>query len=231
MIDFEFGILFIYVIISDHKSKTIKLSIMKNLVSLVSAMLLIICLVSCEKSNTSKEEMAPVATAINETNKYGSFDSQVEWGEHLVTILDCNVCHTPKKMSEKGPVWDMDLMLSGRPADRPGLDINREEMESKGLTVTGDLTEWAGPWGVSYAGNLTPHETGIGSWSEEQFFLAMRKGKYKGLAATRTLLPPMPWESFSHMTDDEIKAIFVYLKSVKPIDNVVPEALPPMTAK
>ena len=204
---------------------------MKNLVSLVSVFLLIFCLTSCENKNTGKKELTPVEAVSNDINTYGSFDSQVEWGEHLVTILDCNVCHTPKKMTNTGPVMDMELMLSGRPAERPGLDINRKEIESKGLTVTGDLTEWAGPWGVSYAGNLTPHETGIGTWSEEQFFLAMREGKFKGLAESRTLLPPMPWESFSHMTDDEVKAIFAYLKSVKPIENIVPAALPPVAVE
>ena len=128
----------------------------------------------------------------------------------------------------KRAVLDLDLMLSGRPSERPGLDIDRKEIESKGLTVTGDLTEWAGPWGISYAGNLTPHETGIGTWSEEQFFLAMREGKFKGLAESRTLLPPMPWESFSHMTDDELKAIFAFLKSIKPVENIVPAAAPPV---
>lgn len=204
---------------------------MKNVFSFLICSLLVCCLMSCEmKVATDK---APVSTEM-ETDKpwaYGDFENQIAWGEHLVTILDCNVCHTPKKMTDKGPRMDMDLMLSGRPAGRPGLDINREEMERKGLTVTGDLTEWAGPWGVSFAANLTPHQTGIGTWSEEQFFLAMRKGKYKGLAESRTLLPPMPWESFSHMTDAELKAIFAYLKSLKPIDNVVPSALPPVGSK
>lgn len=202
---------------------------MKNPVILVLVSICLIFLASCEKKDNSSKEKAPVAVVIDESNTYGSFNSQVEWGEHLVTILDCNICHTPKKMSAKGPVLNLDLMLSGRASGQPGLDINREEIEAKGLSVTGDLTEWAGPWGVSYAGNLTPHATGIGSWSEEQFFLAMREGKYKGLSEGRTLLPPMPWESFSHMTDDELRAIFTYLKSIKPIDNLVPAALPPLS--
>ena len=201
---------------------------MKNPVILSVLSLIIMCFISCEKKIASNDTPVPVQNPVNEAWEYGDFESEIAWGEHLVTILDCNVCHTPKKMTERGPVMDLDLMLSGRPAERPVLDINRKEIESKGLTVTGDLTEWAGPWGISYAGNLTPHETGIGSWSEEQFFLAMREGKFKGLAESRTLLPPMPWESFSHMTDDEIKAIFAYLKSIKPIENMVPAAVPPV---
>lgn len=188
----------------------------------------IICFISCEKRIASNDAPVSVQNTENEAWDYGNFESEIAWGEHLVTILDCNVCHTPKKMTATGPVPDMDLMLSGSPAEGPGLDINRKEIESKGLTVTGDLTAWAGPWGISYAGNLTPHETGIGTWSEDQFFLAMREGKFKGLAESRTLLPPMPWDSFKHMTDDEIKAIFAYLKSIKPVSNMVPSAVPPV---
>lgn len=204
---------------------------MKKSNILVLAIICIIALIACEKKEGSSKNEVTNSMAVDESNKYGSFNTEIEYGKHLVTILDCNVCHTPKRMSERGPVLNLELMLSGRQADVPGLDINREEIESKGLTVTGDLTEWAGPWGVSYAGNLTPHETGIGSWSIEQFTLAMREGKFKGLSEGRTLLPPMPWESFSHLTDEELSAIFTYLKSIKPVDNLVPAALPPASAK
>ena len=204
---------------------------MKNVFSFLVCPLLVFCLSSCENKAASGEAQVSNKIEPMEAWDYGDFENEIAWGEHLVTILDCNVCQTPKKMTEKGPAWDTDLLLSGRPAERPEMDINRKEIESKGLSVTGDLTEWAGPWGVSYAGNLTPHETGIGTWSEEQFFLAMREGKYKGLAESRTLLPPMPWQSFSHMTDAEIKAVFAYLKSVKPVENVVPAALPPVGSK
>ena len=204
---------------------------MKEFISFLSFSLLIICCIGCDKKNATIAPEAPLSAGIAETKTYGSFNSQVEWGEHLVTILDCNVCHTPKKMTDRGPALDMDRMLSGRPAENPGIDINREEIESKGLTVTGDLTEWIGPWGISYAGNLTPHKSGIGTWTQEQFFLAMREGKFKGLAASRNLLPPMPWESFAHMTDDELKAIFAYLKSIEPVENIVPAATPPVSVK
>ena len=46
-------------------------------------------------------------------NQYGGFKSQVAWGGHLVQIIGCNDCHTPKKMTPQGPVPDMSLMLSG----------------------------------------------------------------------------------------------------------------------
>jgi hypothetical protein len=37
----------------------------------------------------------------------------------------------------------------------------------------------------------------------------------------------MPWEMYKHMTDAEIKAVFAYLKSLKPVNNLVPAPIPP----
>jgi hypothetical protein len=158
----------------------------------------------------------------------GGYDSQVEWGKHIVTISGCNDCHTPKKMTDRGPIIDTSLTLSGHPAMMPKIDIDKKMIQSKGLTVTADLTEWVGPWGTSYAANLTPDPSGTGNWTEANFILALREGKFKGLPNGRALLPPMPWEMFRHMTDYELKAIFAYLKTIKPVNNVVPAPLPPV---
>ncbi len=201
---------------------------MKDVLSFLSVSCLICCLLSCEKRSPSGGEVSTMGTEIVETSSYGSFNNQIEWGEHLVFIADCNECHTPKKITDKGPELDMSLMLSGHPTDMPGIDVDRKDLEKKGIAASAGSTEWVGPWGISYAGNLTPHETGIGNWTEEQFFLALRKGKYKGLEGSRNLLPPMPWTSYRHMTDDEIKAMFAYLKSIKPVNNIVPAAVPPI---
>ena len=197
---------------------------MKNL------LLVLVCCLAISCSETKKNE---IAKEITESKKidFGNFESQEKWGEHLVTILDCNACHTPKKMTNQGPVHDESLRLSGRPAENPGIEIDRKEIESKGLTVTGDLTEWIGPWGISFAANLTPDETGLGNWTEDQFMLAIREGKSKGLSGSRTLLPPMPWEMYRHMTDGELKAVFAYLKTLKPISNIVPPPIPPVSAE
>lgn len=166
-----------------------------------------------------------------QTKAYAGFESQVKWGEHLVTVSACHDCHTPKIITPEGMMLlDSSRLLSGHPAGMPGPDINRAEIERKGLTVTGLLTAWAGPWGVSYAANLTSDDTGTGAWSEQQFMTAIRKGKFKGLEGSRTLLPPMPWEVYQYMTDDELKAIFAYLKSTKPVRNVVPAPEPPVAA-
>ncbi len=161
---------------------------------------------------------------------YGGYESQEKWGEHLVMIAGCHDCHTPKKMGPNGPELDMDLMLSGHPAQMPPPDVDRKEMESKGLAVSNTLTAWVGPWGISYAANLTSDATGIGNWQESNFITAIRKGKSKGIESARTLLPPMPWQGIANMTDDELKAVFAFLKSTKPIQNVVPEVAPPVLA-
>ena len=166
----------------------------------------------------------------SETPQYGGFESQVKWGEHLVTIGGCHDCHTPKIMGPMGPVDDSTSLLSGHPSAAPFPDIDRAMIESKGLVVTQTLTSWVGPWGVSFSANLTSDSTGTGAWKEEQFFMALREGKYKGLAGSRTLLPPMPWHMYKHMTDDELKAVFAYLKTTKPVNNVVPAPLPPVSA-
>lgn len=180
-----------------------------------------------EKSTEHKVVQSEISST---PTTFGGFESQIKFGEHLVLIAGCHDCHTPKKMGPHGPELDMDLALSGHPAQMPAPDVDRKEMESKGVAATSTLTAWVGPWGISYAANLTSDATGIGNWEESHFMTAIREGKFKGLPNNRTLLPPMPWEMYRNMTDEELKAIFAYLKSTKPIKNTVPAAEPPVTA-
>jgi len=177
-----------------------------------------------KKSNGNPSEEEALSTS---RSNFNGFESQEAWGEHLVIIAGCHDCHTPKKMTSHGPVLDSTMWLAGHPANMPRIDVDRKEMEEKGLFVSMDLTEWVGPWGVSFTANLTPDPTGTGNWSEEQFMYAIREGKSKGIQGARTLLPPMPWEMIRQMTDDELKAIFAYLKTIKPINNLVPAPVPP----
>lgn len=162
---------------------------------------------------------------------YGGYESQVKWGEHLVAICGCEDCHTPKIMTDHGPVFDTTRTLSGHRAELPAPDVNRQESEKKGFITTNDLTAWVGPWGISYTANLTSDPTGLGNWEESNFMTAIKLGKFKGIESGRTLLPPMPWDIYGKsLKDDELKAIFAYLKSTKPIKNIVPEAAPPVLA-
>ena len=175
---------------------------------------------------TAENQTTPYAAEVT----YGGYDSPVKWGEHLVKICGCNDCHTPKIMGPQGPEDDTTRLLSGHPADMPPADIDRKLLESKGIAATDMMTAWIGPWGISYTGNLTSDETGIGTWQESNFITAIREGKYKGISSGRSLLPPMPWQQYRNMTDDELKAIFAYLKSTKPVKNIVPAATPPVMA-
>lgn len=151
----------------------------------------------------------------------------IKQGQHLVTIMGCNDCHSPKKMGASGPEVIPDLLLSGYPSDRPVVKFDSKLIKEGFPMLYPDLTAAAGPWGISFAGNLTPDDTGIGNWTEEQFKKAITEGKFKGLDGSRTLLPPMPWQNLKSLTNDEIHAIFMYLKSIKPVKNIVPSPVTP----
>jgi hypothetical protein len=153
-----------------------------------------------------------------------SKDSMVKRGAYVVTISGCDDCHSPKKMGPNGPEIDMERRLSGFPSTRPMPQFD-SNLVKKGIAMFNeDLTSAAGPWGISFAANLTSDATGAGSWPEENFIRALRKGKFKGHDNERNLLPPMPWYNFAHLTDDDIKAVFAFLQSTKPVENVVPAA-------
>jgi len=151
----------------------------------------------------------------------------VQRGEYLVTIMGCNDCHSPKEIGPKGPEILANLILSGYPATRPFQKVEPELIKKGWILFNADLTAAAGPWGVSFAANLTSDQTGIGNWTEENFRRALKEGKYKGLESFRMLLPPMPWSNFIVISDEDIKAIFQYLKSTVPVNNIVPIPLSP----
>lgn len=115
----------------------------------------------------------------------------------------------------------MDLMLSGHPAE---LELPPPPAAVGPWIWHGSATNtaFAGPWGISYTANLTSDElTGIGAWTEDIFIGAIRTGRHWG--QSRPILPPMPWQVYGQMTDEDLGAIFAYLKSVPPIRNQVPE--------
>jgi len=155
--------------------------------------------------------------------------SPVERGKYLVTAGACNDCHTPWKLGDKGPEPDMSRMLSGHPE---GMKLPPPPVLPPGpwgMVGALSMTAWAGPWGISYTANLTSdRETGLGALSEENFIKAMRTGKHYG--GGREILPPMPWNWLGQASDDDLKAIYAYLKTVPPIKNRVPDPVPPAPA-
>lgn len=146
-------------------------------------------------------------------------------GAYLVHGMGCADCHTPLKMGAQGPEPDLARGLSGHPQgmvlQAPTLPAGSPWMWGGAVTNT---AFW-GPWGVSYAANLTPDATGLKDWTAEQFVQAMRTGKHAG--SGRPLMPPMPWPAFGQLNDVDLHAMFSYLIAQPAVPNRVPDYLPP----
>lgn len=163
----------------------------------------------------------------NGESKPLTHEEMVARGEYLVNFGGCNDCHTPKIYTDMGPVPDTTKLLAGHfeGTKLPVGDLN--VISQNGLALTeSNFTAWVGPWGISYAANLTPdNATGIGTLSEEMFIKCLREGKWMGVG--RPLMPPMPWPGIGGASDEDLKCIYAYLMSIKPIHNVVPQPTPP----
>ena len=152
--------------------------------------------------------------------------ARVSRGEYLVRTIGCSDCHTPLKMGANGPEPDMARFLSGHPEPLGALPPAKAGEEPWMWSGAATMTAFSGPWGVSYAANLTPDQnTGLGIWTEEMFVAAIRTGKHMG--TSRPILPPMPWPAFRNATDEDLKSIYAYLRTIKPVVNHVPDVVDP----
>ena len=124
-------------------------------------------------------------------------EQKVSRGQYLSSVIGCNDCHTPGS-------------FYGSP------DMTRQ--------LSGSELGWKGPWGISFARNLTPDSTGIGSWSEDQIVTAIREGRRPD---GTPLLPPMPWPTFANLTLEDAQAIAAYLKSIPAVNHPNVHAVPP----
>jgi hypothetical protein len=181
-------------------------------VSIIIAIIVISFAVSC-----SKQESAKTITQAG----------MVFQGKYLVNAIGCNDCHSPKMITPQGPIPDTTKLLSGHPATAKLPDFDWKLISDKQLVIfSSDLTASAGPWGISYSANLTPDaETGLGAWTKDMFFSAIRNGKHLGIG--RPILPPMPWMGIKDLTDKDLESIYAYLKTIPPIKNKVPDPEPP----
>jgi cytochrome c553 len=152
-------------------------------------------------------------------------DARVARGKYLVNIMACHDCHTPHVAGPNGVGPDMSRALTGHPADM----TMPPPPKPSGPWIwmgAGTNTAFAGPWGVSFTANLTPDpETGLGRWTAETFIKTMRTGRHEGKG--RPLLPPMPFTVVANLTDDDMRALFAYLQSLKPVRNRVPAPIDP----
>jgi mono/diheme cytochrome c family protein len=123
-----------------------------------------------------------------------SAESQIARGKYLVNVAGCSDCHTPGSLLGKP---DMSKFLGGS-------DV--------GFAIPG--------LGVFPGRNLTPDkETGLGSWTTKQIITAFTTGARPD---GRILVPIMPYQALSKLTKSDAQAIAAYLKSLKPVKNVVP---------
>jgi mono/diheme cytochrome c family protein len=203
---------------------------MSKKATIAGSLLLILLLVgffslafSQQKSATSSEKAEMTAQT--------ALADQISRGQYLVAAGDCNTCHSPKVSMMPIPEPDKARLLSGHPADESVAAVPTDVLgpDKWGALGSPDFTAWAGPWGVSFAFNLTPdNTTGIGAWTEDVFIQTFRTGKHMGLG--RDILPPMPWYAWKDASDSDLKAIFAYLKSLPAVSNMVPQpalAAPP----
>ena len=119
-------------------------------------------------------------------------------GKYLVALGRCSECHTPFKSGGFEP--DMSkYMAGGRP--------------------------YSGPWGTTYSANLTPDkETGLGEHADDEIIMLLRTGRHE----SEELRPPMSLlvPHLKQVTSEDLDAIVAYLRSIPPIENVVPEFVP-----
>jgi mono/diheme cytochrome c family protein len=192
-------------------------------VALLSCVPVAMALAACS-APVEKAADAPAATSAPAPL---TGEAQIERGRMLVIGGGCHDCHTPKKIGPNGPEPDFDRALSGHPQDIKIDAPFKQDPKSPWTTHTNDhLTAWSGAWGVSFAANITSDQnTGIGIWTEKMFIDAMKTGKHMG--TSRQILPPMPWNFYGQLPEEDLKALLAYLKSTKPIANRVPVPLGP----
>lgn len=113
----------------------------------------------------------------------------VEYGEYLAgPVAHCMECHTT--FGEKGPMFETHLGAGG--------------------------FEFHGPWGVSVAPNITPHEDGIPGYSDEELARMITQGQRPD---GKPMLPPMGYGYYNTMTAEDLAAILLYLRQIPPLPS------------
>jgi mono/diheme cytochrome c family protein len=110
---------------------------------------------------------------------------KVRYGEYLATIAHCMECHTPR--NDKG-------------------ETLRDRLGAGGVVIEG-------PWGKSVSRNLTPHESGLKSWTDAQIAKAVREGVDRNGSPYK---PPMAFAFYKNISDTDMAALIAYLRSLKP---------------
>ncbi len=170
-----------------------------------------------------------ISAPVGASRAIAAESGDVARGAYLAKIMACNDCHTPWKMGAAGPEPDMSRMLSGHPQDLAMPAAPAVGAGPWGWAGAATNTAFAGPWGVSFTANLTPDaETGLGKWTAETFIQAIRSGRHEGQG--RPILPPMPYPQYRNASDEDLRALFAFLRSIPAIHNRVPQPIDPPEA-
>jgi len=110
---------------------------------------------------------------------------RVKYGAYVAGMGHCMDCHTPM---EKGRLVKSRLGAGGR--------------------------VFKGPFGESISRNLTPHDSGLKSWTDAEISRAIREGVRKDGGAMK---PPMAYGWYKNVNDEDMKALIAYLRSLKPL--------------
>lgn len=157
-----------------------------------------------ETENLPSESDFPMSLIVNTFPEEASFierpnpSEKVEYGEYLLIMASCGDCHTPV---ENGQFIEGMNLAGGR--------------------------DFISPWGTVRSANLTPDlKTGLGGWTEEVFL-----NRFKMHVDSAYVNPPfnpekdmftiMPWLMYATMEEEDIRAIYSYLQSLDPIENMV----------
>jgi mono/diheme cytochrome c family protein len=181
-----------------------------------------------------EEDVAPApvvaATAPSADDAASTAAARIERGAYIVNSFGCQDCHTPLKLGPNGPEPDATRMFSGHPEGLVMPPAPKLPAGPWAVVVAATNTAWAGPWGTSFTANLTPdRETGIGSWTEQDFLDTVRSARHQGRG--RPILPPMPIQMLNNMTDEDLLSIYAYLRTVPAVKNKVPQPLAPEASR
>ena len=186
-------------------------------------------------SCNNEENLSSVSTDKLSTNVVSSLKPEdlVSRGEFLITVGGCNDCHSPKMFKDGMMMIDSSKLLSGHQLNSPLPKVSKSSLKpGEWAAMSPDVTAFAGPWGISFAANLTSDSaTGIGAWTEKDFINIFRTGKHLGHNNGRPILPPMPWYNLMKLKEEDLKAMYAYLQSTTPVNNRVPAPLPPNEVK
>lgn len=118
--------------------------------------------------------------------KTPSQKNTVQYGKYLAQIGHCMECHTPR--DQKGQLVKAQWGAGGQ--------------------------VFPGPWGESVARNLTPHESGLKKWTDEEIAKVIREGVGRDGTPRK---PPMAFGWYKNINDTDMKALIAYLRSMKPV--------------